>query len=227
MLNIASLYRDKYLDYFKEKNVSPVSEDKYKQIFNEKYNIGFKLPKSDTCKTCDMIHIKLSNLTTRDERRGILLLQKEKELHLRRMHGKLTQFTAEAKTHPDRLHTINIDPQQTLPTPILTCGHAFYLRKLWTYNVGIHDCGKNQGYMFMWDKSTAKRGSEEIGSCLPKYITCMNIKSERLAIFSDNCGGQNKNYNLVGLYNYLISTKVFKEFVHCYLIAGRTFTFGP
>lgn len=77
--------------------------------------------------------------------------------------------------------------------------------------------------MFMWDESTAKRGSEEISSCLLKYIACMNIKSERLAIFSDNCGGQNKIYNLVGLYNYLISTKVFKEIEHYYLIAGHTF----
>lgn len=61
-LNIASLYRDKYLDFCKEKNVSPVSEDKYRRIFNEKYNIGFKLPKSDTYKTCDigLLHIKLT-----------------------------------------------------------------------------------------------------------------------------------------------------------------------
>lgn len=162
-------------------------------ILNEKYNIGFKLSKSGTCKTCDMIHIKLSNLTTSDDERGKLLLQNEKELRMRRaaaMQEKLTQYTAEAKTHPDGLHAITIELQQTIPTPKLTCGPAFYLRKLWTYNVGMHDCSKNQGYMFMWDESTAKRGgSEEISSCLLKYIACMNIKSERLAIFSDNCGG--------------------------------------
>lgn len=51
-----------------------------------------------------MIHIKLSNLTTSDDERGKLLLQNEKELHMRRaaaMQEKLTQYTSEAKTHPD------------------------------------------------------------------------------------------------------------------------------
>lgn len=88
-------------------------------------------------------------------------MHNEKELHLRRavaMQEKLTQYTAEAKTHPDRLHTIGLTIylQQTLLTPQLTCCPAFHLRKIWTYNVGMHDCGKNQGYMFMWDEAVQK-----------------------------------------------------------------------
>lgn len=100
------------------------------------------MPKSDTCKTCDMFHIKLSEPTTSEEEKPNL--QNEKELRLRRadvMQAKLIEYTTEAKMHPDRLHTITIDLQQTLPTPKLTCGPSFYLRKLWTYNVGIYDCG--------------------------------------------------------------------------------------
>lgn len=93
----------------------------------------------------------------------------------------LTEYSTDGKTHTDNLQTVTVDLQLTLPTPKLTCGPACYSRKLWdkdvAYNVRIHYCGKNKGYMFMWDKSIAKRGSEEIGSCLLKYTTCINITS--------------------------------------------------
>lgn len=38
----------------------------------------------------------------------------------------------------------------------------------------------------MGNKSIAKQGSEEIGSCLLKYITCITSQ----ATISDNCGGK-------------------------------------
>ena len=33
-------------------------------------------------------------------------------------------------------------------------------------NMGIHDCNAKQGYMLMWDATTAKCGSSEVVSCL-------------------------------------------------------------
>lgn len=39
------------------------------------------------------------------------------------------------------------------------------------------DCGSYWECIFMWNDSIAKEGGEEIGSCLLKYITCMNITS--------------------------------------------------
>ena len=45
---------------------------------------------------------------------------------------------------------ITFDLQQNLPTPNLNHKDIFYLRQLWSYNFGIHDCVTEQGYMFMW-----------------------------------------------------------------------------
>ncbi|CAH1112422.1 unnamed protein product [Psylliodes chrysocephalus] len=69
---------------------------------------------------------------------------------------------------------IAFDLQETLSTPSLIVGPAFYLRKAWTYNLGIHDCISGQASMFMWTDATAKRGREEIASILLKasYLPC-------------------------------------------------------
>lgn len=141
------------------------------------------------------------------------------------MRAKFKEFSVKTNENPNEvgLHTISIDLQQTLPTLKLSCGSAFYLRKIWTQNVGIYNCGNDSGYMFLLDESIAARGSDEIGSCLLKYLRCMNIKSKKLFVFSDNCAGQNKNYNFIALYNYLISSGMFEEIEHYYLISRHTY----
>ena len=99
---------------------------------------------------------------------------------------------------------ITFDLEQTLPTPKLSTGPAFYKRKLWTYNFNIHDCKQNVGHCFTWDESVAGRGSEEIGSCIKFYFESLNIRGNTLVAISDNCGGQNKNWNIQYLWIYLI-----------------------
>ena len=59
-----------------------------------------------------------------------------------------------------------MDLQQALSTPRVTTGMAFYLRKMWTYNFGIHNYRTDQGHLFVWDEVTAKRGASEIISLL-------------------------------------------------------------
>ncbi|KAJ8881814.1 hypothetical protein PR048_018300 [Dryococelus australis] len=110
----------------------------------------------------------------------------------------------QAKEGPENAHIITIDLQHTMLTQKMTRGPAFYLRNNWTYNVGIHDCSMDAEHMLMGGGG----GSDKI-ACFEKYIRNMDIKVEKMVIFSDNFGDQNKNYNIVGLYNYLISTATF------------------
>ena len=97
--------------------------------------------------------------------------------------------------NPD-LRAICIDLQQSLPTPRLSSNIAYYKRKLWTYNLCIHSLKEGKSYMYVWDETTAKRGSIEIASCLKDWISMDQVKGSfsKLVVFSDNCGGQNKNY---------------------------------
>ncbi|XP_039283499.1 uncharacterized protein LOC111052342 isoform X2 [Nilaparvata lugens] len=223
-ITIRSLYNEYYLNFCEVNNLPKVSEDKYRRIFCEKYNIGFKLPKSDTCSKCDSLQIIIDDANASAEQKQTAKL--EKEIHLRRADSareKLKNYTAMSKETPNDVHVITVDLQQTLPTPKLSCGPAFYCRKMWTYNVGIHNCSSGQGFMFMWDETVGKRGSDEIGSCIIKYLSVANIHAKKLVIFTDNCGGQNKNWNIMSLWSHLVRSKRFESIEHYFLITGHTF----
>ena len=47
-----------------------------------------------------------------------------------------------------------------------------------------------------WSEDIASHGSDDICSCLRRYFQENDIKGEVLIAFSDNCGGQNKNWTV-------------------------------
>ncbi|CAH1953378.1 unnamed protein product [Acanthoscelides obtectus] len=222
-LNISKLYKDYYIDWCKERDLVHVSEDRYRRIFCTEYNIGFKLPKSDTCKTCGMLKIKIEDpgATTEEIKSDKIKL----ELHQRRaeaMQQSLKRETEYAKISGDT-YVITFDLQQALPVPNLTVGPAFYLRKAWVYNLGIHDCVTGQGYMYMWPENVAKRGSDEIASILYKHFREHYIKgNKKLIVYTDNCGGQNKNWSIICLWQQLVVDGWFDSVEHRFLVVGHT-----
>ncbi|CAG9763534.1 unnamed protein product [Ceutorhynchus assimilis] len=226
-ISISGLYKDFYIDWCREKNITPVKEDKYRRIFCNEYNIGFKLPKSDTCLTCDSMKIAIQTATANKNEEDLNRLKLELELHHRRAEAMSNNMKEEVKSVKQtnrKVLVIAFDLQQTLPTPSLTVGPAFYLRKAWTYNLGIHDCISGQASMFMWTEATAKRGSEEIASILLKYLSSRETNEQwELVVFTDNCGGQNKNWLIMALWLQLVREKKFKSIEHRFLVSGHTY----
>lgn len=68
--------------------------------------------------------------------------------------------------------------------------------------------------MMIWPETVGGRGADEIGSCLLKYFQ-QPISSRNLpvAVFSNNCGDQNKNLKIMALWQYLIVTDKFDKIV--------------
>lgn len=78
--------------------------------------------------------------------------------------------------------------------------------------------------MFLWDEVTAKRGANEICSCIQKFVNTFVPQDVcKLFIFSDNCSGQNKNFTLLIFYLSLIHSKRLKEITHIYFTAGHNY----
>ena len=86
--------------------------------------------------------------------------------------------------------------------------------------------------MHMYHEAIASRGSQEVGSCLLKHLKAMNSTAKHLILFSDCCGGQNRNINIVCLLLHIVSnidinfTTIDQKFMvsgHSYLPNDRDF----
>ena len=126
-------------------------------------------PKSDTCKTCDSLKVRLEAETSPEVQRQ---LQSELLLHQRkaeRTYHQLQEDSALSQSDSDTL-TITFDLQQSLPTPLLTVNVVYYKRQLWTFTLGVHCCRTGVGHMHMWDEKEGSRESQEIGSCVLTFL---------------------------------------------------------
>ena len=199
-----------------------LSDFKYREIFTESFNFGFATPKTDTCKVCDSYKIQLN--TEGNDVDKIKADLDEHQSKADKAFALLKSDTEYSQKNPLLQRTLCFDLHQALPTPKLSSGPAFYKRKLWTYNLGIHDAGANKAAMMMWPETVAGRGSDEVGSCIIKFLNLHNeeIRPKKLMVYSDNCGGQNKNFSIMCLWQYLIVKKYYEEVQHNFPVSGHT-----
>ncbi|XP_074629046.1 uncharacterized protein LOC141886699 [Acropora palmata] len=162
----------------------------YRHIFNSEFNLGFGLPRSDTCAKCDALHLALQSSGGDDKTRiqrklkehqegadlGYQSKRDDKNAAIQSWSGKTRTSGSSSVPNKskDAVDMITFDFQQNLPTPNLHHNDMFYARQMWTYNFGIHDCVTNQGHMFMWDEIIAKRGSSEVVSSLQRFFKEFN-----------------------------------------------------
>lgn len=109
-----------------------------------------------------------------------------------------------------------------MPTPNVSTSKAYYLRQLWTYNLGIHTLQTGTAHFFMWHEGQASRGCQEISSCQLKYIRSLTPSVKHIKAFSDNCRGQNKSHYTVKFWMYIIRNNVIETEDHRYFLSGHS-----
>ncbi|VEN43467.1 unnamed protein product [Callosobruchus maculatus] len=83
----------------------------------------------------------------------------------------------------------------------------------------------NKPYAFIWREGVAGRGAQEVGSCLKKFID-QHLKNgvEDLILWSDSCGGQNRNIKIVLLLKKILSEhSTLQTICFKYLESGHSF----
>lgn len=210
------------VNMFNEEEGFKVSYSSYYRIF-KKMNLKFKKPASDTCARCDEFQSKIKFAKTDDEKR---VLTQDHEIHLRKAEAayalkrKYKQLAKEDKS----VRCLIFDLEQVFPTPNVTCGKAYYLRQLSTYNLTIIDSTTNETYNYMWHEGEASRGATEIASCL--FVHIMDQIPEgvkHLYLFSDCCSGQNRNSVVAAMLLAVIETHTsLVKIDHIFLVPGHT-----
>lgn len=224
-LNTCKMYREyKAVSEFRQRTV--LSEYMFREIFNTEFNLAFKRPKTDTCKTCDEIHARVHSA-------GVSYQQLEdqnalKLNHHQRVHRKKMDFekdVCDAKNSNGKVQCYTFDLQKTLETPSLTTNEAYYRRQLWTYNLCVYDEVNGKGYMYMWSEDIASRGADEIGSCLFEHIRNFSPQNaEKIILYSGSCGGQNRNIKMTMLLKKLLTSLVnVNTIVQKFFISGHSY----
>nr|CAH7719606.1 unnamed protein product [Callosobruchus chinensis] len=68
-----------------------------------------------------------------------------------------------------------------------------------------------------------KRGSTEIGSCLYYYLQQLSETFKEITLYSDTCGGQNRNQNVAALCLFLVQTTRLTVIEHKFLESGHSY----
>ena len=216
------LYLEKYEPDLAESEKPQVKEWLYRKIFNEEFNLGFGYPRSDTCELCDLLKISIDNAQTDEERDRIQVELATHHEKAAQGYQSLRSDSKKCKGDDDSL-VITFDLQQNLPVPTLSHSSMFYLRQLWVYNFGIHNCASGSSVMCVWNECIAGRGSNEIISCLMEYLSRERPQAKKLTCYSDSCFGQNKNTQMICFWSKLINKGQFTRIDHKFLVRGHAY----
>lgn len=189
----------------------------YYSVFNT-FNISFHQPKKDQCSLC----------TNYRQRSGVErdILQTEYDNHMKAKEKcREEKKTDVAACQTDDTSSVCcFDLQAVLPVPCGECSSLYYKRKLSCYNFTIFDIVNKEGTCFYWHEAIAKRGANEISSCLLKFIGTMDASGKtNLTFYADNCIGQNKNKHIVSLYLHVLQNMDnIESITQKYFIKGHT-----
>lgn len=217
-LNFKKMY-DLYVIWCKDLSITKntaTSVRQYKDIVNKELNIAFHVPKKDQCDICHAMKNNTSP-SNDDKLKHKLHIDNKKNARALKNIDKI-----EAQSKLSDICTAMFDFQKINNTPHGEISVLYYKRKLSVYNFTIFDAGSKEAACYMWDETVAKRGANEVASCLFSFINRkakVGVKDFRL--WSDNCAGQNRNR--IVFFMYLYVSKLFNiDLCHRFLEKGHT-----
>ena len=76
----------------------------------------------------------------------------------------------------------------------------------------------------MWSKEVAKKGGNEVASCLYDFIRTKlrsNPEIEEFKLYSTSCAGQNKNRHVLAMLRYLTEKTSIGNITHTLMVPGH------
>lgn len=205
-LSISKCHR-LYLTHCEENNIiQRVNEAMYRKIFVENFNLSFRKPKNDTCDKCDKFNL-IIQASTNEEKKAAASSQYEMHLKLAEASYQEKKKDKENSICNEKYAFVCFDLEKCLPTPYLQNNVSFYKRSLWTFNLTFYSVINQQttAACCVWNETIAKRGGEEIASCIRKHLLDLPEQVEEISLFSDSCTGQNRNIYVATMYLHFLA----------------------
>lgn len=216
-----------------------ISYEKYREIFNSKFNISFGYPRSDTCSFCDELKVEVECLSDKIKRctadskelkqlnEALQALQTKKELHLRKadtFYARKRAARLEAQNNPKK-EAIAMDFAKNLQVPNITTNDTYYRRQLAFYMFNIHVLSSSEAIFYTYPEICGKKGADDVASMLFDFIfNQLDPQVKELTIFCDSCGGQNKNFTIFRMIHYIVHfTKRLTEIKVVFPVRGHSY----
>ncbi|KAH9641860.1 hypothetical protein HF086_011610 [Spodoptera exigua] len=216
-LNFSIMFK-MYKTWAEENNLTDIVQTlrQYRDVVNSHMNVGFFIPKKDQCDQCTAN----KNNPPNESQEQITFAKHIQNKNVAR------SLKAEDKHHstnsPANIGAATFDFQKILNSPHGEVNSFYYMRKLSIYNFTVFDMGLKKAICYMWDETTARRGSNEVDSCLFDYIKRKSQEGVKdIRLWSDNCGGQNRNRIVFAMYLY-VATVFGVRICHRFLEKGHT-----
>ncbi|KAJ8666483.1 hypothetical protein QAD02_008145 [Eretmocerus hayati] len=189
--SLAMMYK-LYIESARENNIGRVvSEHMYKDLFNTEYNLEFFIPKKDRCEKCEAY-----KLLSKDDKTPKRDSMRKHRNDIESARKRMNESAILAETDQS-VYVMHMDLQKVLTTPRSEIGTMYYMSKISVWNFTIYEFSTSKGYCFVWNEATGNRGSNEVASYLFDHLRDVKERGAKsVHIYSDNCGGQNRNKNV-------------------------------
>jgi len=116
------------------------------------------------------------------------------------------------------------DLQSVPQIPCTEVSTLYYSRKLNTYNLTVCSMKTpHDAVCYCWTEIDGNRGSSEIGTSLYKWLTSLPDSVDEVIIYSETCGGQNRNRHMAALLLYTVQMTNLKIIHQKFLERGHTY----
>ncbi|XP_070194118.1 uncharacterized protein [Littorina saxatilis] len=200
----------------KEGCKAPASETTYRYVFNREFNISFHKRMKDRCDICAAYENGYYDHTEEGEYKKHNQMKEDSRKFKDEVKARL-------KDDPSLAAAV-FDLEEVLLTPSSVESCLYYKRKLNTYNLTVYDYRNGQGYCNVWAETASSRGSNEIASCVYRYLERISKEAgvKKVVLFSDSCGGQNRNKNFLTMLWYALTKFHFDEIEHVFFVSGHS-----
>ena len=179
--NKSSLYK-LFVKYCTENGVNAPGRNVLAREFKNQ-NLAFFQPKKDRCDTCvshEAGHIDENVYNT----------------HLAKKEAARSEKNRDKTDGNDHHSVWTMDVQAVLISPKLNASALYYKTKLASHNFTMYNIKTGETKCYVWDETEADLSSHVFTSCIRLALSEVLDKdpeTEKITLFSDGCGYQNRN----------------------------------